>query len=176
MHVGVAVISKEKIDNEAKMIEYFEKYNLFDQLDYFTIGGSWADIFTTKEEILCERWLENTKNSIIQITKENFDFIKERMKKCIYYIAYEGKLIPTEIFISNPNYDENSNFPEEYKGHEGYVKRNKEVSEWSYDDQKTKFEDWEMYRSIKNIDFANFLNDELENHIGEFITVLDAHE
>lgn len=175
MHVGVAVISKEKIDNEAKMIEYFEKYNLFDQLDYFTIGGSWADAFV-EEDIPCDRWLENTKNSIIQITEDKIDFIKERMNNRIYYIVNEGKLIPTEIFVNNPNYDKNCEYPEEYKGHEGYVKRNKEVSEWSYDDQKTKFEDWEMYRSIKNIDFANFLNDKLENHIGEFITVLDAHE
>lgn len=172
MHVGVAVISKEKIDNEAKMNEYFEKYNLYDQLDYFTIGGGWANTFN--KDISCGRWIENTKDSIIQITKENIDFIKERMKKCIYYIVDKGNLISTEIFISNPNYNENSKYPEGYKGHEGYLKRNKEVSEWSYEDQKTKFEDWENYRCINNIDFDNFLNEELE--IGEFITVLDAHE
>ena len=90
MHVGVAVISKEKIDNEVNMNKYFEKYNLFDQLDYFTIGGGWADTFV-EEDIPCGRWVENTKNSIIQITEDKIDFIKERMNNRIYYVAYEGK-------------------------------------------------------------------------------------
>lgn len=170
MHAGVAVISKEKLDSETKMTEYFDQHDLYDRFDYFTIGGGWSNTFN--KTVKSDRFTEDIDNSVLQIKEDNLEDIKKSLDENVYYIVFNGNVIPRERFIDNENYK-----PETRSSGFNLRDRIKEIRSLPIEEQeKIKPESYELYISIDEKDFYNFLNDELKNHIGSFITILDIHE
>lgn len=170
MHSGLAIISKEKLNDQYLIEDYFDRNNLYNYFDYFEIGGGWSNIFNENNE----QEKTNLERNIIQIKDDNIEKIKNILKESFQYIVDYGYLISKSKIIENPNYN-----PEIFKNisNTDFMNWIHKINSLSPEEQnKLPLEDWENIRDVSNLQFYNFIDKELKNYIDCYITVLDVHE